>query len=75
MWSPDKKSKAQGIKLIDQESTSRLSCKNNTLFTGQRGVGGQIRILIAGVGNLIGWEDMLKYRPNTTSATCISKTG
>jgi len=49
--------------------------RNNTLFTGRRGVGGHIRILIAGVGNLIGCEDMLKNRLNTTSARCISKTG
>ena len=35
---------------------------NNSLYQGERGQGGQIRIKIMGKGHLVGWEDIMAGR-------------
>ena len=48
---------------------------NNTLRQGKPGDGGAIRIMIASVGQLLGWEDTVNQRPLTAAARCLSETG
>lgn len=48
---------------------------NNSLYHGERGQAGPIKILIAGIGQLIGWEDAINKRQSSITVRCISNVG
>ena len=49
--------------------------KISTLCQGYRGQGGQYSLMIAGRGQVVGWEDVMRRRMSTTMMRCISSSG
>ena len=49
--------------------------KTSSLSQGYRGEAGQYRLMIAGRGQVIGWEDVMRRRLSTTMMRCISSSG